>query len=80
MLLPAVKVLEVGAGGSTRAVIEVVAGRATTHRTPGVVRSWSLLEISSRTLTVTEHFAHEGRWQPAPSQEFVLPDATHRPG
>lgn len=78
--VPAVQVLEVGAGSQTRSIIEVVAGTATSHRTRGVVRSWSLLEITTDTLAVTEHQASEGRWRADPPQVFPLPDAAHRRG
>ena len=76
--VPAVQVLTVGAGARTRSIIEVVAGTATSHRTRGVVRSWSLLEITPRILTVTEHYASEGGWRAAPPQVLPLPDAAHR--
>jgi len=76
--VPAVGVLTVGSGARARSIIEVVAGTATSHRTRGVVRSWSLLEITSRTLTVTEHHASEGGWRAAPPQVLALPAAAHR--
>jgi 3',5'-cyclic AMP phosphodiesterase CpdA len=76
--VPAVQVLRVGSGARARSIIEVVAGTATSHRTRGVVRSWSLLEITSHTLTVTEHHASEGGWRAAPPQVLALPDAAHR--
>jgi 3',5'-cyclic AMP phosphodiesterase CpdA len=78
--VPAVQVLKVGAGTRTRSIIEVVAGTATSHRTRGVVRSWSLLEVTPETLTVTEHFASESGWRADPPQVFPLPDASHRLG
>ncbi len=78
--VPAVQVLKVGSGTRTRSIIEVVAGTATSHRTRGVVRSWSLLEITPETLAVTEHHASEGGWRADPPQAFPLPDASHRPG
>ena len=78
--VPAVQVLKVGSGTRTRSIIEVVAGTATSHRTRGVVRSWSLLEITPGTLAVTEHHASEGGWRADPPQVFPLPDASHRPG
>lgn len=76
--VPAVDVLTVGSGARARSIIEVVAGTATSHRTRGVVRSWSLLEITSHTLTVTEHHASEGGWRASPPQVLRLPDAAHR--
>lgn len=76
--VPAVGMLTVGSGARTRSIIEVVAGTATSHRTRGVVRSWSLLEITSHTLTVTEHHASEGGWRASPPQVLPLPDAAHR--
>jgi len=77
--VPAVQVLPVGSGARSRSIIEVVAGTATSHRTRGVVRSWSLLEITAETLTVTEHHAQERVWVPSRPQVFALPDGTHRP-
>ena len=55
--VPAVQVLQVGRPPRTRSIVEVVAGTATSHRTRGVARSWSLLDFTDRTLTVTEHTA-----------------------
>jgi predicted phosphodiesterase len=78
--VPAVQMLRVGTGTQTRSLIEVVAGTATSHRTRGVVRSWSLLEVTPATLTVTEHHASEGGWRADPAQVFPLPDAGHRLG
>ncbi len=78
--VPAVQVLEVGTGAQSRSIIEVIAGTATSHRTRGVVRSWSLLEITARTLTVTEHHAQDRVWLPSPPKVLALPEARHRPG
>lgn len=77
--VPAVQVIEVGRAGLTRAVVEVVAGTATSHRTRGVVRSWSLLEFSDRGLTVVEHHAEGDRWVAAPPLSLALAPGTHRP-
>lgn len=76
--VPAVRVLSVGGGSKLRSIIEVVAGTATSHRTRGVPRSWSLLEITADTLTVSEHHAQDRAWQPAPPQVFALPPSSHR--
>jgi 3',5'-cyclic AMP phosphodiesterase CpdA len=70
--VPAVQVLHVRAGDRARSIIEVVAGTATSHRTRGIARSWSLLEITRGTLTVTEHYAAEGGWRADPAQVFPL--------
>jgi predicted phosphodiesterase len=78
--VPATQVLRIGSGSRSRSVIEVVAGTASSHRTRGVVRSWSLLEISTKTLTVTENHAAEGGWRADPPQAFPLPAASHRRG
>ena len=78
--VPAVQVLQLGAGARTRSIIEVVAGTVTSDRTRGVVRSWSLLEITPDALAVTEHYASEGGWRADPPQVFPLPDASHRLG
>jgi 3',5'-cyclic AMP phosphodiesterase CpdA len=77
--VPAVQVLQVGEVGRTRAVVEVVAGTATSHRTRGVARSWSLLEFSAQALTVTEHHADGDQWVAAPPLHLVLAPGTHRP-
>lgn len=78
--VPAVQVLRVGTPPRTRSVIEVVAGTATSHRTRGVERSWSLLEIDGGTLTVTEHIARGLAWHAGPPQSFPLPTGRHRFG
>ena len=79
--IPAVQVLHVQAGGRSRSIIEVVAGTATSHRTRGVARSWSLLEITPDSLTVTEHYASDAGWRPDPPQVFPLGAAAHgKPG
>lgn len=77
--VPAVRVLQVGGANRSRSIIEVVAGTATSHRTRGVARSWSLLEFSSDRLTVTEHFAERDRWRPGLRQSFRLPPCASRP-
>ncbi len=78
--IPAAQVLQVGAAPRTRSIIEVVAGTATSHRTRGVPRSWSLLEITDRTLTVVEHAADQGEWLARPAHSFALSSAGHHPG
>lgn len=78
--VPAVRVLRVGSPPRTRSVIEVVAGTATSHRTRGVARSWSLLEVDASTLTVVEHTARDRSWHAQPPQSFALPEGQHRPG
>ncbi len=78
--IPAVQVLHVGAAPRTRPIIEVVAGTATSHRTRGVECSWSLLDFTDRTLTVTEHTADVGGWLARTPQSLALPAARHRPG
>jgi 3',5'-cyclic AMP phosphodiesterase CpdA len=70
--VPAVQVLRVGSPPRTRSVVEVVAGTATSHRTRGADRSWSLLEVDGRTLTVTEHTAVGRAWHARPPQSFDL--------
>jgi 3',5'-cyclic AMP phosphodiesterase CpdA len=78
--VPAVQVLRVGGPGPAREIVEVVAGTATSHRTRGVVRSWTLLEFTDATLTVTEHHAEGGRWVASPPRPIALAPGTHRPG
>jgi 3',5'-cyclic AMP phosphodiesterase CpdA len=71
--VPAVRVLQMGRALASRQVIEVVAGTATSHRTRGIPRSWSLLEFTTATLAVTEHVADGPRWRPRPARELPLP-------
>lgn len=76
--VPAVQLLRVGSGSTSRQVVEVVAGTATSHRTRGTRRSWSLLEFTETTIAVTEHVAHGHQWRPQPRQELPLPPGRHR--
>jgi 3',5'-cyclic AMP phosphodiesterase CpdA len=78
--IPAVRVLKLGSPPRTRSVIEVVAGTATSHRTRGAARSWSLLEVDGSTLAVTEHTARDGTWHAGLPQSFALPTGKHRQG
>ncbi len=78
--VPAVTALTVASGSRTRSIIEVVAGTATSHRTRGVARSWSLLEVTPSSLIVTEHFADAEGWHPLDPQSYLLSAASHRPG
>lgn len=78
--VPAVQVLHVGRPPRSREVIEVVAGTATSLRTRGAERSWSLLEVDSHILTVTEHTARERAWHAGPPQSFGLSAHRRRPG
>lgn len=76
--IPAVQVLSVGAALRARSIIEVVAGTATSHRTRGVERSWSLLEITRSTLTVIEHTAARDGWHARAPRTLALPVGGHR--
>jgi len=58
---------------------EVVAGTAMSHRTRGTPRTWSLLDISADTLTVTEHFARQAGWRTAEPASFPMGQGSHRP-
>ncbi len=72
--VPAARVLQAGAGGQRRAIVEVVAGTATSDRVRGVPRSWSLLEIQARTLIVRERLAEGSGWVAGGEHRFTLPD------
>jgi 3',5'-cyclic AMP phosphodiesterase CpdA len=78
--VPSVRVLEVGSGNRTRPIIENIAGTATSHRTRESLRSWSQLDITRSTVTVTQHLSDTDGWQPGPVQEFALPPGTHLSG
>ena len=76
--VPAVQVLHLGTAERSRAVIEVVAGTATSHRTRDAERSWSLLEFGASTLTVIEHTARGNDWHAEARRSFDLPSGGHR--
>lgn len=78
--VPSVRVLDVGSGDRTRPIIENIAGTATSHRTRGSLRSWSQLDITASTVTVTQHLSDSDGWRPGPVQEFALPPGTHLSG
>lgn len=69
--VPAETPVTLRSGTRSHTIIEVVAGTAST-RTRGVDRSWSLLELTPQTLTVTPRFDHTHGWQAGPSQTFPL--------
>lgn len=77
--VPAVRVLQVGSPSTSRQVIEVVAGTATSHRTRGMPRSWSLLEFTETTIAVTARVADGHRWRNESRQELPLSPGGHRP-
>jgi 3',5'-cyclic AMP phosphodiesterase CpdA len=70
--VPTVTVLRLRSGSRAHSVIEVVAGTALSHRTRGSGRSWSLLEVSPESVTVTEHVAVAGRWEAGISRTWAL--------
>jgi len=78
--VPSARVIEVGSEGRTRPLIEDIAGTATSHRTRGSLRSWSQLDITASSVTVTQHLADGDGWRPGSVQEFALPPGTHLPG
>ncbi len=77
--VPAVSVLTVRSAARTRQVIEVVAGTATSHRTRGVPRSWTLLTLTRHEVTITEHHAAGHGWELSEPQVLALPESVHRP-
>jgi 3',5'-cyclic AMP phosphodiesterase CpdA len=70
--VPSARTVAVGTPEANRQVVEVVAGTATSHRTRGSRRSWSLLEFSVGSLTVTEHLADDRGWWARSPQVFAL--------
>jgi 3',5'-cyclic AMP phosphodiesterase CpdA len=77
--VPAVQVLQVGEPGRSRSIVEVVAGTATSHRTRGAARSWTLLEFGAARITVIEHHSEGGRWHAAPPRRIALAPGSHWP-
>lgn len=78
--VPAVSQLTLRSGARERRVIEVVAGTATSHRTRGVPRSWTLLTLTTGSVTITEHHAVGRGWEPSEPQVLALPESAHRSG
>ena len=78
--VPSVSVLALRSGDRSRTVLEVVAGTATSDRTRGTQRSWTLLEIGPESVTVVEHTAHAGGWSPGDPVVHALAAGSHRPG
>lgn len=70
--VPTARPLPVAANGRSRTVVEVVAGTATSHRTRGVARSWSLLEIGAGSISVTAHVETGSGWEPRAPQVLSL--------
>jgi 3',5'-cyclic AMP phosphodiesterase CpdA len=58
------------AGG--HAVVEVVAGTATSRRVRGTPRSWTLIRIDAGTIEVTPREEHAGTWQPTQPTRYPL--------
>jgi 3',5'-cyclic AMP phosphodiesterase CpdA len=77
--VPAVRTLHLGPSERDRAVVEVIAGTATSHRTRGVGRSWSLLEVAVDSVTVTVHRARSRQWLADAPQVLPLSTGGHRP-
>lgn len=72
--IPTVRVLP---GTSSRPIVEVVAGTATSHRTRGAARSWTLLEIGDSQVSATAHTAVKtstggSAWAAAAPEVFPL--------
>ena len=76
--VPSVQIMRLGTPEGVRQIVEVIAGTATSNRTRGAERSWSLLDIGASTLTVTEHTARGRHWHAEPPQTFALPSGGHR--
>lgn len=75
--VPAESPLVLDTGSRRRTIIEVVAGTAS-RRTRGIGQSWSLLEITADTLTVTRRLAEADRWRAGTSRSFALDARAHR--
>lgn len=78
--VPSVRAVLIGEPGNSRQVIEVVAGTATSHRTRGVPRSWSLLEVTATELVVTERVCPAGKWEEGLRTTLPMPAGTHLVG
>lgn len=75
--VPTARLLTLRSRGRTHTVLEVVAGTATSRRTRGVARSWSLVELSADRVTVTEHLVESGAWRPGRSRSWPLHAGSH---
>jgi 3',5'-cyclic AMP phosphodiesterase CpdA len=60
--VPATRSVEVRGDGFTHRLVEVVAGTATSRRTRGAPRSWSVIRIDAGSIVVEERYERRGSW------------------
>jgi 3',5'-cyclic AMP phosphodiesterase CpdA len=71
--VPAARRLTLAAADRTHTVFEVVAGTATSGRTRGTARSWSLIRVDRDAIGVQVHYQVDGRWGTTPTVRFSRP-------
>jgi 3',5'-cyclic AMP phosphodiesterase CpdA len=65
--VPAVRDVELVASGRTHRLVEVVAGTATSRRTRGAARSWTLISIDDRAIGVQVRYQDGCGWRTGPT-------------
>jgi 3',5'-cyclic AMP phosphodiesterase CpdA len=64
---PRVRDVELVAGARVHRLVEVVAGTATSRRTRGVGRSWTLISVDDRTVSVQVRYQDGDGWRTGPT-------------
>jgi 3',5'-cyclic AMP phosphodiesterase CpdA len=73
--VPAARCVEVADGARVHRVVEVVAGTATSRRTRGTGRSWTVVRIDVDAIAVEERFELDGTWRAGRTVRFPRPSA-----
>jgi 3',5'-cyclic AMP phosphodiesterase CpdA len=68
--LPRTRSVELADGASVHRVVEVVAGTATSRRTRGAARSWTVIRIEPAMIAVQERYEVDGCWLPGRTSRY----------
>jgi 3',5'-cyclic AMP phosphodiesterase CpdA len=60
--IPVAREVELADGGTVHRLVEVVAGTATSGRTRGTPRSWTVIRVEPGAIAVEERFEIDGSW------------------
>jgi 3',5'-cyclic AMP phosphodiesterase CpdA len=68
--VPEARAVELAAGGRRHRIVEVVAGTATSRRTRGSGRSWTLIRIDADAVDVSERYQVDSGWRNGGTARF----------
>jgi hypothetical protein len=71
--VPRARTVDLVRGDRRHRLVEVVAGTATSRRTRGVARSWSLIVVDDRAVEVRERRERDGGWETTRTVRFSRP-------